>query len=252
MNRGWFVRPMGALLAVLSWWVVASGDDKNPATTPVPKTDKGWVTRHESFVAKAKAGGVDLLFLGDSITHGWEGGGKDVWKSRFAPLKAANFGIGGDRTQHVLWRITEGKELEGIDPKVAVLMIGTNNIGSDSADQIAAGVAAIVAELQKQKPHIKVLVLGVFPRSGKQAKDLKDPKVVAPGEFQPKVKAINEKLAKLDDGKAVKYLDIGDKFLTPEGVLTKEIMPDFLHLTPKGYEIWADAIREPVEKLLKE
>jgi lysophospholipase L1-like esterase len=254
MLRGQFVR--GGVCAaglVAATWAVVLAADPNPATKAVPRTEqKGWAARHESFVTKAKAGGVDVLFLGDSITQGWEGAGKDVWKSRFAPLKAANFGIGGDRTQHVLWRITEGKELEGIEPKVAVLMIGTNNISSDSAEQIAEGVTAIVTELRKQRPKMKVLLLGVFPRGGKPGKDLKDANTVAPGELQPKVKAINERLAKLDDGKTVKYLDIGDKFLTKEGGLAKGVMPDFLHLSPKGYELWADAIEKPLAALLKE
>ncbi len=239
-------------LVVGAWVVAALGQQGNPATKPEPRKDKGWVARHEAFQAKAKAGGVDVLFLGDSITQGWEGNGREAWAKTFAPLKAANFGIGGDRTQHVLWRITEGKELEGIDPKVVVLMIGTNNIGSDSAEQIAEGVSAIVSEVRKQKPKAKVLLLGVFPRSGKPAKELKTDSVATAAELQPKVKAINERLAKLDDGKNVKYLDIGDKFLNPDGGLPKDNMPDFLHLSPKGYEIWADAIKKPVEQMLND
>jgi len=247
---------MRAVLAVAGVfagaWLVSAGGQPNPATKPEPRKDaKGWMDRHNSFVELAKKGDVDVLFLGDSITAGWAGNGKKVWADHFAPLKAANFGIGGDRTQHVLWRITEGKELEGITPKVAVLMIGTNNISSDSADEIAEGVTAIIAELRKQKPKMKVLVLGVFPRSAKSGKDLKDVDTVAKGDMQPKVKAINEKIAKLEDGKMVKYLDIGDKFLNKDGALTREIMPDFLHLSPKGYEIWGDAIKKPVEETLK-
>src|SRR5437899_11672175 len=110
----------------------AAQEKKNPATTPMNRD----VARHKQFLAIAKKGGVEVLFLGDSITHGWEGQ-KKIWKKYFAPLKAANFGIGGDQTGHVLWRITEGGELEGITPKVAVLMIGPNNSGRDSAKQIA-------------------------------------------------------------------------------------------------------------------
>src|SRR5919199_5547543 len=109
----------------------ARADDRpaREATTPVPRKEPNWVKRHEGFVERARKGDVDVLFLGDSITHDWEGRGKEAWKERFEPLKAANFGIGGDRTQHVLWRITKGKELEGIHPKVVTLMIGTNNMG---------------------------------------------------------------------------------------------------------------------------
>ncbi len=227
---------------------VAQEAKKSATTTPVAKKDKNWVDRHEKFLAIAKKGNVDVLFLGDSITHGWEGGGKEAWKKTFEPLKAANFGIGGDRTEHVLWRITEGKELEGIEPKVAVLMIGTNNVGSNTAEEIAEGNKAIVAELRKAKPNIKVLVLAVFPRAGKKPSD---PTKVSPAEQQPKIKAINDIISKLDDGKNVFFLDINSKFLDKDGNLPKEIMPDFLHLSAKGYEIETEAIEGKVKELLK-
>jgi lysophospholipase L1-like esterase len=213
--------------------------------------DKGAVGRHEQFLKRAARGDVDLLFLGDSITQGWEGNGKEAWAKHFAPKKAANFGIGGDRTQHVLWRITAGKELEGISPKLAVLMIGTNNAGTNTAEEIAAGVEAIVQELRRQKPDMKVLLLGVFPRSGKSAKALKDTNRVAADELHQKIPDVNARIAKLDDGKTVKYLDIGSKFLDAEGGLPKDVMPDYLHLSKKGYEIWAEAIRGPVEEMMK-
>ena len=189
----------------------------------------------------AKKGNVDVLFLGDSITDGWRGSGKQVWEKNYAPLKAANFGIGGDRTQHVLWRLQHG-ELEGINPKVAVLMIGTNNLGGNTDEQIAEGVKAIVEEIHKQKPETKVLLLGIFPRAA-SAKD----------STRKKIKDINEMISKLDDGgKHVKYLDIGDKFLDAEGNLSKDIMPDYLHPNAKGYEIWAEAIDPTLKQMLKE
>lgn len=217
----------------------ANQNPGNPAVNPVPRKDKGWTTRHQYFLAQAKKGDVDLLFLGDSITQGWEGAGKEVWAKTFAAHHhPANFGIGGDRTEHVLWRITEGKELEGINPRAAVLMIGTNNTGSNSAEQIAEGITAIVKELRRQKPDMQILLLGVFPRSAKPT----DP-------ARAKIKEINERIAKLDDGKHVHYLDIGPKFLEPDGTLSKDIMPDFLHLSPKGYQIWADAISPSLEKM---
>jgi lysophospholipase L1-like esterase len=232
-----------AMATVFAWSQAA----KEPATvTPVPRKDKGWMDRHERFLEIAKKGETDVLFLGDSITAGW--GSNAAWKKSFEPLKASNFGIGGDRTEHVLWRITEGKELQGINPKVAVLMIGTNNVGSSTAVEIAAGVKAIVDELRKQKPSTKVLLLGVFPRSGAKPSD---PMKVAPGELQPKIKAINDIISKLDDGKSVIYMDIGPKFLDKDGALPKEIMNDFLHLTAKGYDIWAEAIEGKVKELMK-
>src|SRR5262249_39740333 len=128
-------------VACLGLTTAVQSGDKNPAAMPSPrmakdnKPDAGWIKRHEGFVEIAKKGDVDVLFLGDSITDGWRGQ-KKVWEGAFGAMKPANFGIGGDRTQHVLWRIQNG-ELDGIKPKVAVLMIGTNNTGNDSADQIA-------------------------------------------------------------------------------------------------------------------
>jgi lysophospholipase L1-like esterase len=218
-------------------------DDKKPdhsAVKPNERKDKGAVDLHKSFLKIAEKGDVDVLFLGDSITQGWAGSGKNVWKKQFDPLKAANFGIGGDRTQHVLWRITEGKELEGIMPKAIVMMIGTNNMGDNSAQEIADGVMAIVKELRQQKPDSKILLLGVFPRSAKATDKIRD-----------KIKEVNSKIAKLDDKKMVKYLDIGEKFLDKDGELSKDIMPDYLHLSEKGYQIWADAIAPSLEELLK-
>jgi lysophospholipase L1-like esterase len=241
-------------LALLAACVLpARADDKDTKPThaavkPADRDAKWWVDRHEKFVARAKKGDVDVVFLGDSITQGWEGNGREAWKQHFDPLKAANFGIGGDQTGHVLWRITTGKELEPISPKVAVVMIGTNNAGRDSAQQIAEGITAIVKEVRRQKPDVKVLVLGVFPRAGKRID--KEAKEAKADELHPKIKQINEIIAKLDDGKHVFYKDIGGKFLDENGNLPKAIMPDYLHLSKKGYAIWAEAIKDDVKKLL--
>ncbi len=214
-----------------------------PGTKPVPK-DAGWIKRHEGFVAEAKKGGIDLLFLGDSITDAWRRDpAKKIWDREFAQLKAANFGISGDRTQHLLWRIQNG-ELEGLAPKVVVLMIGTNNIGQKDPEppaSAAAGVQAIVKEIHARSAKTRILLLGVFPRSEK-----------ADHAHRGVVKEINAAIARLDDGgKTVRFLDIGEKFLGPEGAISKEVMPDFLHLSEKGYQIWADAIREPLAAVLK-
>jgi lysophospholipase L1-like esterase len=227
---------------------VHSGD-KNPATTPSPRLDKkgnpdpGWIKRHEGFVEIAKKGDINVVFLGDSITDAWRNfdatkkrGGKNVWDKTFAPLKAANFGIGGDRTQHVLWRIQNG-ELDGIQPKLVVMMIGTNNTGADSAEQIAAGVGAIVKTVQEKCPKAEILVLGVFPR-GKEI----------PNAGNTKILAINKLISKLANDKEVSYRDIGAKFMK-DGQIPDEIMYDHLHLTEAGYQIWADAISETVRKI---
>jgi lysophospholipase L1-like esterase len=212
-----------------------AGEKKNLATTPMNRDGE----RHKKFLAIAKKGGVEVLFLGDSITHAWEG--QKAWKKYFEPLKAANFGIGGDQTGHVLWRLTEGKELEGIAPKVAVLMIGTNNSGRDSAKEIAEGITLIVKTIQEKSPTTKVLLLGIFPRGEKAGTKIRE-----------KLADVNKIVAKLDDGgKTVKYLDIGSKFLQDDGSLSKDIMPDFLHLSARGYEIWAEAITPTLTDMLK-
>jgi lysophospholipase L1-like esterase len=218
---------------------------RSAAVTPVSRQDdKNWMARHEMLLKIAKRGGVDVLFLGDSITERWANNA--AWKRSFEPLKAANFGIGGDRTEHVLWRISEGKELQGITPKVSVLLIGANNFHLNS-EEIADGIKAIVTELRKAKPQMKVLLLGVFPRGPRKPRD---PSKVAPEE-QRKTKDINARIARLADGKNVVYMDIGDQFLDKNGNLSKEIMPDFLHLSAKGYDIWAEAIEGRVKEMLK-
>jgi lysophospholipase L1-like esterase len=226
----------------------ANQEKANSAITPQKRTDEASVKRHEAYLARAKKGNVDVLFMGDSITQGWDSNGKKAWNEHFSKWNPANFGISGDRTQHVLWRITEGRELQGIEPKVIVLMIGTNNFNNNSAEEIAAGVTKIVEEFRSQKPKAKVLLLGVFPRN---AKANKESKTATRDELQPKTKDVNDRIAKLHDGKNIHYLDIGPKFLDENGGLSRDVMPDYVHLSPKGYDIWAHAIEDKVNELLK-
>jgi len=212
-----------------------AGEKANPATKLLNRD----IGRHKEFLAIAKKGGVEVVFIGDSITQGW--GNNKTWQKHFAPLKAANFGISGDQTGHVLWRITEGGELDSIKPKVAVVMIGTNNTGGHTADQIAGGIKLIVETIHKKTPTTKVLLLAVFPRDAKPGTDRR-----------VKITEINKSIAKLDDGgKTVKFLDIGAKFLDKDGNLPKDVMNDYLHLTAKGYEIWAEAIMPTLTEMLK-
>lgn len=226
----------------------AQAQADNPAAKPAQRLNQdGWKKRHEMLVERTAKGG-DVLFVGDSITQGWEGSGKKAWEAAFKDWKPVNIGISGDQTGHVLWRITEGKEIEKINPKVIVMMIGTNNVGGHSAEQIAGGIKAIVEEFKKQKPKAKILLLGVFPRIGKGDRNAA---AIKPTEMQPKIKEINDIIAKLDDGKTVHYLDIGKVFLDKDGNLPKSIMPDYLHLSEVGYTKWAEAIKEPVVILLK-
>lgn len=207
------------------------------AIKPEPR-DGNWMKRHESFNTRVKQGNVDLLFIGDSITQGWEGAGKAAWAENYSKRNAVNLGIGGDRTQHVLWRLDNGN-IDGIKPKAAVLMIGTNNSGSNTPEEIADGIKAIVAKLRAKLPDTKILVLAVFPR-GADDKDARR---------QVNVKT-NALVAPIADDKQVFFLDIGPKFLGTDGTLSKEIMPDLLHLSPAGYKIWADSIESHVAKLL--
>jgi lysophospholipase L1-like esterase len=214
----------------------ADKEKKNTAIIPSMKNED----RHKGFVKIAEKGKIDVVFFGDSITDGWRAREKDVWKDHFEALHPANFGIGGDRTQHVLWRMQNG-ELEGYTPKAAVVMIGTNNLGANTDEEIADGIKAVVEEIHKQQPKTKVLLLGIFPRGEKPTDKNRD-----------RIKIINMMIAKMDDkGKTVEYLDIGDKFLEKDGTISKEVMPDFLHLSKKGYEIWADAIDKSLKELTK-
>jgi lysophospholipase L1-like esterase len=186
--------------------------------------------------ALAVAAPIRLVFDGDSITDGWQTSGNAVWAARYGKLNAFDFGISGDRTQHVLWRLDQG-QVNGLKPRLVALMIGTNNMGSNTPEEIAEGVKTIVAEYQKLCPEAVVLLQAIFPR-GQKAED----------PSRAKIKATNEIIAKLGDGKKVIYVDFGDKFLEPDGSISPEIMKDFLHPTAKGYEIWADAIAPIVAK----
>ena len=228
---------LSAALLAVSPVAVFAADTANPAATPVPRND--WIARHEGFVERARQGDVDVLFIGDSITDAWRRTGKAIWDERYEPLKAVNFGISGDKTEHLLWRLQNG-ELDGIAPKLAVLMIGTNNSGRDTAPQIAEGVRAILDEIHQRSPKTKILLLGVFPRGEQPDHPLR-----------LKVAEVTKLIAKFDDGRRVFFLDIGDKFLRPDGVLPASIMPDFLHPNEEGYRIWAEAMDAKFRELLR-
>jgi lysophospholipase L1-like esterase len=231
-RRSILLAPAAVVLIAAGALVWVQGE---ATTTPAPPVGPA-MKMHESFLERAREGNIDLLFLGDSITQGWAN--NEVWRRFYAPRNAANFGIGGDRTEHVLWRLEHG-EVEGIHPKVVVLMIGTNNSGSNTAEAIANGVTAIVKSLREKLPETKILLLGVFPRGEK------------PGSIRDKLAAVNERISKLDDGKTVKYLDIGKSFLQEDGTIARDVMPDFLHLSPKGYRIWADAMEPTLQAMLE-
>jgi lysophospholipase L1-like esterase len=233
-------RAVAPVLALVLLTGAAGASDDSP-TRAVPRKDNAvWMERHAALLERARKG-ADVVFLGDSLAQGWEGpDGKEAWTKYFEPLKAANFGAGGDRTQNVLWRVTAGKELEALKPKVIVLEVGGGNLAANSADEIVEGVTAVVKELSRQKPGARVLLLGLLPR-GARAND----------KFRDKIKQVNKGLAKLADGKRVSYLDAGTTFLDKDANLIEDLMPDGLHPSAKGYAGWAEAIAAPLGEMMK-
>lgn len=224
------------------------------AVAPASRDSDWWMPRHNAILERIKQGNVDIIMIGDSITHGWEKSGKPVWDQYYANRNAVNMGFSGDRTQHVLWRLENG-EVNNIDPKLAVIMIGTNNSnGNDyTSEQIADGVKAIVCQLRTRLPNTKILILAIFPRGDAQQR--KDKAAYKDAPYNPqweKNDKANKLIKKIADNKTIFYLDINKKFLNKKGELPLEIMPDLLHPGQKGYEIWAKAMEPMIKKLLKE
>ena len=217
----------------------------NYAIIPVPRTGRA-TNRQEQVLQRAKdnPGEYDILFVGDSITQGWEGAGKQVWEKYYGNRKCLNVGVGGDRTEHVLWRFEQG-QLEGIRPKVVVLMIGTNNSNKnrDGTEQytdldILEGVQAIVAQIRERLPDSKLILVGIFPR---------DPTFST---RRGKILQVNQALARMNDGKNIFYMDFGSQFIEDDGSISKDMMHDYLHPDQPGYVIWAEAIEPKLKELL--
>jgi lysophospholipase L1-like esterase len=196
--------------------------------------------RHEGFVARAKEGNIDLLLHGDSITDWWlQEANKPVFDKYFGQMKTADFAIAGDTTQGVLWGLRNG-EGQGFQPKAVMLMIGTNNMNANTAPEIAEGIGAVIMEMRRDFPNAKILMLAIFPRS-------------VPGDpIRDKIAETNRIIQKLDDGKNVFYMDIGQKFLDEKGVfLPESFRPDNLHPLAKGYDIWGQAVSAKLAELMK-
>jgi lysophospholipase L1-like esterase len=253
----------GFLAAILSFTFTASAQQSpsspasRPALPPAPRypqqadtgamkvtVDATFWRMHLSFLDRIKQGPIDLLFLGDSITDFWRRPANlPLFTQIYGKYDPANFGISGDQTQHVLWRIENG-ELDGINPKVLVLLIGTNNVIDFSADDILKADTKIISEIHQKLPNTKVLVLGIFPRA--DFRIAADPKGAA-----EKIKSVNAGLAKLDDGAKTRFLDFGDKFLDADGKISMDLLGDALHPTTKGYQVWADAMQPLLDEMMK-
>ena len=214
-------------------WVAARGYFRS--------APEAWRGMHEANLRRAREGGIDLLFLGDSITQGWQSAGRAVWEPRLAPFKAANFGISGDSTRQLLYRIEHG-EVEGLRPKVVVLMIGTNNLygdfnaGTDS--EVVKGIRAVVGQLRERLPGSRLLLLGILPRENRH--------------FGQRIANINAALRELDDGMGLRFLDLTPHFQVAPGRVVEELYePDTVHLRAAGYEVWADAMKGLLDGMMR-
>jgi len=234
--------PLSALLLLAG--CAAPGDTARPAAvTPCPnpgRADRIVELQQRGEAAAKQQPPAQLVFLGDSITEAWEHDGAATWARHYAPFGAVELGIGGDQTQHVLWRLREG-HLDGLHPRVLVLMIGTNNTGGGmhSPRDIRDGVAAILGELHARMPDTRVLLLAIFPR-GTTAADA----------ARLNNEAANVLLAALCDGDRVRFLDIGPAFTETDGSLAADVMPDALHLSAAGYERWAAAMAPALAEMM--
>lgn len=228
-----------------------STSDLPDASAPIPKTGNArFFDLHESFLARGKAGPIGVLFLGDSITEGWRKA-PHVWDHYFSQYQPANFGIGGDQTQHVIWRIENG-ELDGISPRVVVLMIGTNNSNRHSGEQIAAANQRIIELIKAKIPGVKVLLLAILPRDARRNADglITEAAVADAARRVAANDRANALIARLDDGVNVRFLNTNAVFLGRDGRIPWTIMPDQLHPNAAGYQLWAEAIEKPLAEMM--
>jgi lysophospholipase L1-like esterase len=217
-------------------------DRKPAAVVPVPQTESWWTTRHEHTLARLREGEVDLLFIGDSITQRWDDKGRRIWDAYYGHRRAVNLGFSGDFTEHVLWRLEHG-EIDEINPKLVVVMIGTNNTGTrrEPPEETAAGIQAILTTLRTRLPNTKILLLGVFPRSASADDPLRRLNA-----------AINNRIRHYANNQQIFFLDLSQRFLDDQGRLSQDLMPDYLHPNERGYQVWADGMEDVIRKLLGE
>lgn len=230
-----------ALSLATSLLVNAGCTRTGDVSAPVPAPNLRETERVEMLKQRASEADADLVFLGDSLTAQWETNGREVWERYYGGRHALNLGVGWEQTENVLWRIEQG-HLDLLRPRLIVLLVGTNDTehGGDGPHEIADGVGAIVRELRERLPLARILLIGLFPRG----RDRDDP-------HRANNEAVNALLAGLADGESVHYRDIGDVFLSEDGSISPEVvMPDYLHLGPRGYARWAEAIEGDITRLL--
>lgn len=221
------------------------------ATIPVPRGDRNSMIAHEQLLQKAKQGKIDIYFEGDSITRRWGTSDEqykhflDNWKQNFFGWNAANFGWGGDKTQHILWRLNNG-ELDNVHPKIIVLLAGTNNVGKESPESkddsravdITRGIEDVLKVMRRKAPNATIILMGIFPRNDNMA-------------VMPIIDDINRRIATFADGKRIRFLNINDKLADKDGKLFDGMTnEDMLHLDVKGYQVWADALKPIFTELL--
>ena len=219
------------------------------ADQPQPRTDQNSQLAHQQLLEKAKKGGIDIYFEGDSITRRW--GATDYpqfltnWTQNFYGWNAADFGWGADTIQNILWRLQNG-ELDGVNPKIIVLLAGINNVGETAGndakvEDITRGLKAIVKVCQEKAPDATLIITGIFPRNSARNNPLG---------VIPTINQINDNLAKLADGKKIRYLNVNDKLADKDGKLLPGMTVDQLHPTAKGYQIWADGLKPIFTEIL--
>jgi lysophospholipase L1-like esterase len=216
----------------------ATSEFNLPANRPAPRSDRNSQIAHQQLLEKARKGCIDVCFVGDSITRRW--GATDYpeflanWNTNFFGWNAANFGWGADRIENILWRLENG-ELDGVHPKIIVILAGINNVGTvlggdAKVENIARGLKALVSTCQQKAPHAVIILTALFPRNDNMA-------------VIPTINRINDNLAAMADGKKIRFLNVNDKLADKEGRLFEGISQDKLHLSLKGYQVWADGLK---------
>lgn len=213
------------------------------ASAATDRPDEHFIERHATFLERIKEAPIELLFLGDSITRRWAEV-PELWNQYFAKYQSANFGVGGDATQNLLWRIQNG-EIDNIQPRVIVLLIGTNNAPTNTEKEITAAIYKIIDIIKAKLPETKILLLAILPRGPQRRENADEDNPY----YMDIINTVNDELEKLDDGKNIRFLDMGSSFVGPDGNILTSLMPDQLHLIEPGYKIWGELMKDILEEM---